>query len=421
MFDYLDKFNKLNPNLKSAVSNPQVISIIENLEAEFNVDLASLIMKIMIKEIDVNRLPLIISSEFNLDQDKSKLLAQKITEEILIKVADYLSLDKPKVNTPKVDILKVDTPINPVSAEVIKILNLNFKSDDSKSRFLSVLDKYIIGVKDRFSVRQILIRDVSEGGFGLPDKMVDNIFMVASSIADKNGSKIKQDLKVEPDILRKIERLGHGQISSGNKPKLLPEKEEVLELAPVESIPKLEEKPENLKAVFEDLKKINEKEETHKEVPVEPIKVEETKLTPPPLVKPEAPKTKPIINMPVSGNGKIKMSDVKKITITGPIDELKFMNLVNFRRLASNPDEAFLNIKQKLKNLENIDYGKMLEGIKAWRQNPINRLYLKIFSQASNEGMSINQVIEKLKNSGQDYLTYEEIEALIKFNRSLMF
>jgi len=424
MFDYLNKFNKLNSNLKSAVSNPQVIGIIESLEKEFNVDLASLIMKIMIKEIDVKKLPLIISTEFNLDQNRSKLLAQKITEQILAKVADYLSLE----------ISKNDVVFNPTSAEIIEILNLKFKSDDSKNRFLSVLDKYIIGVKDRFSTREILTGDTNESGFGLSDKMVDNIFMVASSIQATSNNKIKKGLKVEADVLRKIERLSHGQINSESQFKLLPEKEDVLELAPVKLEPKLEAqveikkieaepeiKPENLTAIFDNLKNISSKAET----PIEPIKpTEPVKPIVVPVIKPEPlaeTKTKPMIDMPVSNNGKIKMSDVKRIKITGPIDELKFMNLVNFRRLASTPDEAFINIKQKLTNLENIDYGKMLEGIKAWRQNPINHLYLKIFSQASNEGVSINQAIEKLKNSGQDYLTYEEIEALIKFNRSLMF
>lgn len=425
MFDYLDKFNKLNSDLKSAVSNPQVIGIIESLEKEFNVDLASLIMKIMVKEIDVKKLPLIISTEFNLDQNRSKLLAQKITEQILSKVAGYLSLE----------VSRNDVVVNPISAEIIKILNLKFKSDDSKNSFLSVLDKYIIGVKDRFSTRKILTGDNSENGFGLSDKMVDNIFMVASSIQNTSNNKIKQGLKVEADVLRKIERLSHGQINSESQFKLLPEKEDVLELAPVKAEPKLETKveakklevkpeikpevkPDNLTAVFDDLKKINDKVET----PVEPVKLEPIEPIKP-IIKPEITeiKTKPVIDMPVSNNGKIKMSDVKRIKITGPIDELKFMNLVNFRRLAPTPDEAFINIKQKLKNLENIDYGKMLEGIKAWRQNPINHLYLKIFSQASNEGISINEIIEKLKNSGQDYLTYEEIEALIKFNRSLMF
>ncbi len=115
------------------------------------------------------------------------------------------------------------------------------------------------------------------------------------------------------------------------------------------------------------------------------------------------------------------MSDIKTIKVTGPIDELKFMDLVNFRRLSVNPKEIFVKIKQKLEILKNIDYGKMLEGVKAWRQSPVNKLYLKMFFKASDEGKSIIEVIEELKDSNQDYLTYEEIEALIEFNRNLLF
>ncbi len=126
-------------------------------------------------------------------------------------------------------------------------------------------------------------------------------------------------------------------------------------------------------------------------------------------------------NISFNKNGKVQMADVKRIKITGPIDELKYMDLVNFRRLSSDPTEAFKRIAQKLRVLEEIDYSKMLEGIKAWRQSPVNKTYLKIFFRASNEAINIDQVIEDLKTSGQDYLTREEIEALIKFNKGLVF
>lgn len=126
-------------------------------------------------------------------------------------------------------------------------------------------------------------------------------------------------------------------------------------------------------------------------------------------------------NISFDRNGKVQMADVKRIKITGPIDELRYMNLINFRRLSTDPTEVFKKIAQKLKVLEEIDYSKMLEGIKAWRQSPVNKLYLKMFFKASNEAISLSQVIEKLKLAEEDYLSKEEIEALINFNKGLVF
>jgi hypothetical protein len=435
MFDYLNKFNSLNSDLKLIVTSPQALEIIEKLEKEFNVNLASLIMKIMIKEVDVKQLPVIISAEFNLDPDRSKLLADKIIKNVLYLAADYLSLDLPKENQ--------------MLNEIILKLKLKFKDDNSRSRFLLILNKYIIGAKDRSVVREMLVSEVKKGELDLTDKIIDDIFTAVESIKRKEYSEVKSNLKVEDSVLRKIEKLGHGQISSKPRPKLLEDKEPVLELAPVkenfelENLPIINSEvkkdvlsPENLTNLLDNLKNISTKKEEEKVVvPEKPVieekKKEEIVVFEKPIIeekniepeteKKEIPVVKPIDNRPLTNNGKVKMADIKKIKVTGPIDELKFMDLVNFRRLSNNPKEIFVKIKQKLEILKNIDYGKMLEGVKAWRQSPINKLYLKMFFKASDEGKSIIEVIEELKDSNQEYLTYEEVEALIEFNRNLLF
>ena len=72
--------------------------------------------------------------------------------------------------------------------------------------------------------------------------------------------------------------------------------------------------------------------------------------------------------------GKIKMEDVKFEPKTmGPIDELRHMNLINFRRFDKDPFKAVEKIKEKISLFEN-EYRKKLEGIKAWRLSPLNKL-----------------------------------------------
>lgn len=509
MFDYLSKFNNLDSQIKLSVSNPNAVRIIEELESKYKVDLAVLIMKVMVKEVEIGMLPLTIFSEFKLNQEKSEKLAEDLKENIFSEVADYLGfISKPKKKkiiakesniknkkiqeaptmlekvvepilldqTPEKKLLKkVDSSkspareeygqrINLVVEELIKILNLKFKSNDKKDRFISLLNKYLRGIKDRFSIRQILTANLESDGFSFSDRSVDSIFLTIQNIWDKEKNKAKREIKVDSEVLNKIDRLSHGKTSSiitkevlstenpvYKLPAVLAKEKTSLPLTPQQRAilrgddaiiseqikkdellfseidhPKAirEEKErfireEGRKAELEEDKKVLEKNIEKKEDEVK--KIEKEVLLAKPMSWPKPAIENKMNSLPVEESGKIKMTDIKRVRITSPVDELRYLDLINFRRLSANPNEAFNKIGQKLKVLEDIDYSKMLEGIKAWRQSPINKLYLKMFFKASEEGADIDKVIENLKNSGQDYLSRSEIEALIKFNKVLVF
>ncbi len=476
MFDYLDKFNALSSDLKASVSDPEALKIIEDLEGEYNIELASLIMRVMVKDVSVEMLPLTLFTEFKLGQEKSEKLAKTLENKIFSRAGDYLGIlplvtptKKPDIpanlesvmETEKKDIessksiseRKEEFPVaknktNSVAAEIIRSLGIRFKDEDKKIKFLVLLDKYLRGIKDRFSARQIFTANLSEGGFGLTDKTVDSIFIMAQESEKREYEKAKKDLRVEGDILSKINKLGHGNISDSMDSKVVAKKKEPELLAPLVPaiIPEsdfpmvVEDIPEKVKGKLEGIKNDLEKIESFSQKAESKVAVTESKK------EEEAPKEiksdkedkeddllSGLIDVPIKtrsmagkvdikpdSSGKIKMADVRRIKTTGPIDEIKYMDLVNFRRLSNNPEESFEKIRQKLEILEEIDYGKMLEGIKAWRQSPVYKIYLKIFSKSSEEGISVDKVIENLKNSKKEYLSREEINALIRFNKSLV-
>jgi len=504
MFDYLDKFNNLNPELKQTVSSAEAVNVIEKLEKEFNVDLASIIMRVMTKDIYIDSLPLVLFTELRLNQEKSEILFDELKKQVFYKSAKYLglsealpdksSLEESKISeapkkseiqkipekTEKVEGIKdetrpekqLDSPdsqyskdIKNLALEIFINLNLKFSSED-KIKFLSIIEKYLRGVKDRLDVRQVLITDKKNGGLSLSDEVADNIFILIRKINNEKYQSMKKNIKVEDDILTKINKLSHGQIIVESDYKLLaPENfshqlespTDILIAGPVEDLNKaldeapikdpvetLDEAPikdpveildetlvnapmNALDNVIENKKEVSPVEEKKNPPLPEGIfdlneKPDDSKLREDIEKKASAPpKSRGRVNMVIGENGKIKMSDIKKVKVTNPVEELKYMDLVNFRRLDQSPVESFNKIKQKLKVLENVDYGKMLEGIKSWRQSPVNRLYLKILLKSGNEGLSIDQAIESLKRANQDYLSREEINALIDFNKSLNF
>lgn len=119
---------------------------------------------------------------------------------------------------------------------------------------------------------------------------------------------------------------------------------------------------------------------------------------------------------------KSKMQDVRVVPkIMGPIEELQFLDLINFRRLGQTPEEITTKIFNKVKMLKRDGYEKMIIGITAWKKSPVSLLYLKIVQEAIVAGITLQQAISARQSQNQDYLEIEEINAIIKLNSRLVF
>jgi hypothetical protein len=118
-------------------------------------------------------------------------------------------------------------------------------------------------------------------------------------------------------------------------------------------------------------------------------------------------------------SNKIKMEDVEyKKILTGPIDELQQMNLIDFRRLDDDPAKAVEKIEDKLKFLEEDSYAKRLAGIKAWRISPLNKMYLDVGQESIMQKKSVIKIIQSKKNN---FLTEQEFSAIMDLNKNIKF
>jgi len=105
----------------------------------------------------------------------------------------------------------------------------------------------------------------------------------------------------------------------------------------------------------------------------------------------------------------------------GPLEELQFLDLLNYRRLGKTPTEINAKVFSKIKLLEADGYDKMVAGVRAWRQSPVNRLYLKMVQEAMNKGMTIKDFALTKQVDNKNYLSLEEIEAILAMNSKLVF
>jgi len=117
-----------------------------------------------------------------------------------------------------------------------------------------------------------------------------------------------------------------------------------------------------------------------------------------------------------------QMHDIKPMPkALGPIEELQFLDLVNFRRLGKTPEEITEKILKKIKLLERDGYDKMVAGVRAWRQSPVNRAYLRLGQDAVSHGVSLKEAIFAAQAKDPTGLTLEEVEGVIALNGRLTF
>ncbi len=72
-----------------------------------------------------------------------------------------------------------------------------------------------------------------------------------------------------------------------------------------------------------------------------------------------------------------------------PVDEVRYFNLVDFRRLAADPAEAARRLRQKFSNLKDESIVLYLQGLAAWRNSPLYLEYLDVVLSALNSDQKL--------------------------------
>ncbi|NIA18286.1 MAG: hypothetical protein GWO79_00155 [Actinobacteria bacterium] len=354
----------------------------------------------------------------------------------------------------------VKSSSRPVQAEenidkIIGKARINFGSETLAERFRSILKTYLRGIRDRLETKQTLEKPVESGGLGIGEESARDVLSIADGSLEKSEKDIivekPKKINVEEDRISDIEfrtsdfgknvgrgDVGYDFVSEGKIRKPSGTLDTARELAP--PAPSIVEKPavKSQKTNFEEqadapppVKREESFKKSDKSAARKFFKTKEETLKSSNLQYPQGiqkPAAKHSIQSPqpqVFGKseqgGKIKMEDVKfQPKIMGPIDELRYMQLIDFRRLNEDPFKAMEKIKEKISLLDD-EYSKKLEGIKAWRLSPVNRLYLKMGEASISHKKPIDAIIEERKSAGKDYLNNREFEAIINLNRALRF
>lgn len=464
MLGYLQKFNNLPADLRQKVSDEPAMKKIEALEKKYNLPLAALIMKVMVREVALNDLSGYLLKE-NLVASQADELALELRKNIFSSLESYFSagaaiptMDAPALpaspaGEPKVkgasfffssddeeEIRKLTQKIvmaeNSVPApittddklkEIINRAQINFGSVELAERFAQILRTYLRGIRNKLDVRAALMKPFLNGGLSFDEDSAEKVMILSDKVLNsKPGEPIKPMPKIRIPELEKSD---------------IPLRREISRDAAYD-FSKLAAAGDKIK---NDLKKLDTGHElapapsgavsvpiTRKNPPQQPEKAPGAPKNIPDAVKPPAPAASDLGTMPLikrrfeaenlSQSQKVKIEDVKYVPrVMGPLDEIKYMDLINFRRLDREPVKSAEKIKSKINLLAEEDYGKRLEGVKFWRLSPINKLYLEIGSSSISENKPVDVIIEERKMAGLDYLTADEFKVIMDLNKSLRF
>lgn len=116
-----------------------------------------------------------------------------------------------------------------------------------------------------------------------------------------------------------------------------------------------------------------------------------------------------------SATAKVLMHDVKSRPLSmGPLDEIQFLSLIDFRRLSSKPTEAAQRLKQKFLNLREESYLLFMKSWEAWRNSPLYQDYINVVDEAIEQRRPLSGVLGE-----KDKISMSEVEALVSLEKDL--
>ncbi|MFA5162975.1 MAG: hypothetical protein WC441_00425 [Patescibacteria group bacterium] len=440
MFDYLQKFNALPKDLRDKISSPAVMAAISALESKYGVDLAMTVMRVMIKTLSLENLPFHLASEFGLNQTQAESLNRDLKDQVFLVVATYLGLNS--------DSSALD--LNQNLERIVKESGIRFTSTDALARFKQILNTYLRGVRTKIDTRNSLAKSVVSGGLNLDTFTIDKVFkicdeltkalpapeivkpsaspaldrlIVADAVKDKTAITHESEYNLKDLAAKgKLKPLGNldtsHELPSGEMKDLPAPPSIDAEAAAIADLASAK--------ITEALSKINPVPSTPSpelapkvEAPA-PAATLRQEAAPKPLVKSPLPAAANL--RPAADPSRPKVADIRPMPkIMGPIEELQFLDLVNFRRLGVNPSDITSKIYTKIRLLEKTGYDQMIQGVVAWRKGIINRVYLKMCQEAFAKGMPLKEIIAKRQSENREYLTWDEINAIVDLNKKLMF
>lgn len=478
------KFQKLPDAAKAHASDPAAMRALDNLEKDFGVNLAEVVMRVMVQEVDPAKLDEVLEQQYKVAPGKGKELAKLLLDDLFFKhrlldvpdVKDVLTAEKPtaplqpqagashylvhpddhKDIAPHVAALQtapvplVDTDPTHVATKLLQQEKLQL-DDMLQKRFQKIVEARIVDVRDKRETTDMLQRPTKIGGMGFDEPRASRIVGELEIVVEELHRRPRPVLpKVvvniptavpKPHVLTELvpqaphpETLSQGERGIAKKPPL------PLGAAggyDPSGVPR-DTRPPVLRTDRVGGRAGEEKSSTNL-IPANSVVAKPTVAPPPwlrpsqqipaPMVRPAStPVARPVVARPTppaarpAPNYRDMVTDVRApAKIMGPIEVLGNLTIEDFRRLGSTAVAATAKITEEVDALARDSFAQRAAGIAAFRQSPTFKAYLQLGQMAMERKEEVVEIIELLKVQKTATLTPEEFEAIGALMRTFRY
>lgn len=305
---------------------------------------------------------------------------------------------------------------------IVSDLNLGINDEVLLKRLRNLILSHLKGIRNDIEVREVLSRPTKVGGLGLDETQAQQALETM-----KQGALHAEEIPQEsPESQKEKTPVLHKEPIPEKSVKV-PSQKSLPPPPPPPPPPKPEPKPEPPKV------EAPKPEPKHEEPKVETPKPSEPKHEPKPIEqKHEAPQAKPEPPKATLRHAQGEPSSPEKTPIenaqsasapvlTGPVEELKDLTIVDFKRLDPDPVAATNKIYEKIQLLGRESFEQKFLGISAWRQSEIFRTYTEIGAKSLETKKAVKEVIEQMKAQRQPVLNEDEFVAIMDLNQKLRY
>ncbi len=275
--------------------------------------------------------------------------------------------------------------------EAYVLANIQGLDDYLKKRLRNVISTRLRGVRNAEQVREVLLRDNKVGGLGQSPEETERIVGVIEQMYVEYHEKIQAEErgKVETFVQEQQKRIEDRQGREAQE-------REAWYQNKLQSVAQGETGAvAALRAVMQGVR-----------------------MAGPTCDLPTPGVTVSVQNAPASSN---RVDAVQGyVRLTSLTEELEHMDLARFRRLAKTPEEAKKKVVQMFQGLKQESYERWLEGVKRWRQSPLQQMYLGLVSRAFSEQRPVSEIAQLQQAAGAS-LTPEEVGVIIDLNQQFSF
>lgn len=450
---YISKLNKLSPALQARLSDEKFLTKIDGLEEQYGIKAVLLLLSLLLNEIDYGSLDdkmkddygfndflareikgrfgelieelgsAMASEEMKAAPAEIKVEPIKEVKKIKARPVDFSTSSFSDADEAEVKKYLTQTPKEIVdytaqTREIITQFNYQPADEVITKRLENIVLARVKDIRDDLETREILLKGKKVGGMEFTDAQADDLLNLIKQ--DRPASIGMAANKLPPLPIKNIvvdDVMAKLPTTDDNQPKI--EMEDGLPVVKMPTEPIVIKQPQKSSDVNQYINE-NKLPAGRNDVKIKPVEIE---ALPAPQPQPfDTAKMIPESVLNAKTALKPNLDDVKLERKTmGPIDELETMTIIEFRRLAADPQTAVGKIKEKINLLEKEGFNRRLEGINAWQKNEVNKFYRLLGQLSMSDGKSIEDVIKERLIGGKPTLALDEFNAVMELNRILRY